>query len=95
MVESQIVLGWLKRGEDRGEVKSARKFVLSLIRRRFGGPVPEDLALAVEGTNDPHILEEWNLLAGTVGSLAELRKAMKSLPGVDTHRLLNVAPLGL
>ena len=77
MLESQIVLGWLKRGEDKGRVENAREFVIGLIAMRFGDPIPEDLMLAVEGTNDPVILKQWGFLAATADSLAHIRKAMK------------------
>ena len=77
MLESQLILGWMKKGEDRGVVKTAREFVIGLIGLRFGDPIPEDLMLAVEGTNDPAILKQWNILAATADSLAQIRKAMK------------------
>jgi hypothetical protein len=77
MLESQLILGWLKQGEERGAVKSARANVLRVIAARLEDPVPEDLTLAVEGTNDPSILSEWLVAAATCASIGELRKAMK------------------
>jgi hypothetical protein len=48
MLESQLILGWSRQGEDKGEVKAGKKFVLNLIRRRFSDPVPEDLLDAMD-----------------------------------------------
>ena len=77
MLESQIVLGWLKRGEDKGRVETAREVLLEVIRTRLEDPVPEDLFLAIEGTNDPDILRRWFKLALRVDEISELWKAMK------------------
>ena len=77
MLESQIVLGWLKRGEDRGVVKKAREDLLEVIRAQLEDPVPEDLYLAIEGTNDPEMLDRWFKLALRVEEISELWKAMK------------------
>jgi hypothetical protein len=78
MLESQIVLGWMKRGEDRGEVRKAAAFLLECIRTRLTDPVPEDLALAIEGTNDDQTLEQWFNIALQAQDISELRKAMKT-----------------
>ena len=77
MLESQLILGWMKQGEDRGLVKKARADVLRIIAARFQNPVPEDLMLAIEGTNDESILEAWLVEAATTASIANLLKTMK------------------
>jgi hypothetical protein len=77
MVESQLILGWLKQGNEQGRVENARANVLQVIAVRLEDPVPEDLMLAIEGTNDPSILSEWLVVAATSKSIGELRKAMK------------------
>jgi hypothetical protein len=45
---------------------------------RLLGPVPEDISLAVEGTNDPDTLARWFEAALRVGTWAEFRAAMKN-----------------
>ena len=77
MLESQLILGWMKQGEDRGAVKKARSAVLRVIAARFQDPVPEDVMLAIEGTNDESILEAWLVEAATTATIADLRKTMK------------------
>jgi hypothetical protein len=78
MLESQIVLGWLKRGKEEGVVEKGRADLCKVIRRRLADPVPEDLQLAIDGTNDPVVLEKWFDAALEVTEVGELRKAMKS-----------------
>ena len=78
MLESQLILGWMKQGEDRGLVKKARSLLQEVIRTRLQDPVPEDLFLAIEGSNDLNILDQWFKLALRVTNLGELRKAMKN-----------------
>ena len=77
MLESQLILSWIKTGEDRGMVKKARADVLRVIAVRLEDPVPEDLVIAVEETCDAKILSEWLVAAATIPSIAKLRKAMK------------------
>jgi hypothetical protein len=78
MLESQIVLGWMKRGRDEGVVVNAREFLSECIRTRLANPIPEDLALAIEGTNDDQILGRWFKFALQAQDISELRKAMKT-----------------
>ena len=77
MLESQLILGWMKQGNEKGRVENARADVLRIIAARLEDPVPEELMLAVEGTNDGAILSGWLVAAATVPSITELRKTMK------------------
>ena len=79
MLESQLILGWMKQGEDRGLVKKARSALLRVIAVRLQNPVPEDLMLAIEGTNDESILDQWFNDALLAPSITDLRKTMKTL----------------
>ena len=77
MLESQLILGWMKQGKEQGLVEKARSDVLRIIAARFQNPVPEDLMLAIEGTNDESILRGWLVEAATTASIAHLLKTMK------------------
>ena len=54
MKESQAVLGWKREGMLEGEVRATRKALLQVLGARFPGALPDDVRLAVEGTNDVH-----------------------------------------
>jgi hypothetical protein len=77
MRESQIILGWMAEGELKGILRSKRADLLEVLRVRFQDPVPESLRLAVEGTNDPDILDCWFKAALRVKTLAGFRAAMR------------------
>ena len=77
MLESQLILGVLKRGKEEGRVETRRAYIEEFIRSRLADPVPEDIFLAIEGTNDPTILDRWFKLAIEVSDVAEFRKRMK------------------
>lgn len=80
MQESQVILGWIQQGEQRGIVKNARAALLELVRLRLQDPVPEAVRLAVEGTNDVNTLNRWFRAAATAGTFAEFTAAMRQEP---------------
>jgi hypothetical protein len=63
--------------EARGEVKRARADVLVVLRSRLGGPVPEPIRLAIEGTNDLAVLDRWLAAALAAASWADFEAAIR------------------
>jgi len=78
MKESQYIRGWLSEGELKGEVKRARRDLLKVLRAKLSDPVPEEVSLAVEGTNDTDTLDRWLDAALHAGTWADFRTAMKN-----------------
>lgn len=78
MIESQLILGWLKQGKEEGRVETSRADLQEVIRARLHDPIPEDLFLAIEGSNDLAILNRWFKLALRVNDIGELRQVMKN-----------------
>jgi hypothetical protein len=72
MRESQLLQQFL----DEGKVRGIRASVLRVLNRRLADPVPEEVRLAVEGTNDPDILGQWLDLASTCQDLDAFRAAI-------------------
>ncbi|MCI0460136.1 MAG: hypothetical protein L0Z62_24555 [Gemmataceae bacterium] len=80
MQESQVILGWMKRGEQKAAVETNRARLLDVLRTRLQDPVPEPVRLAIEGTNDPDILTGWFKTALTVSTLDEFLAVMNQKP---------------
>ena len=80
MRESQTIKGWMREGEELGELRKARANLIKLIGAQLEDPVPESIRMAIEGTNDVSRLDMWYESALTVETLAELRKQMKLEP---------------
>ncbi|HKI35333.1 MAG TPA: hypothetical protein VKA46_25975 [Gemmataceae bacterium] len=78
MKESQYIKGWLNEGESKGLVKARRADLLTVLSERIPDPVPEELRLAVEGTNDLDTLQRWLRAAARSHSWADFREAMKN-----------------
>jgi len=76
--ESQYIKGWLNEGEQKGLVKARRTDLLKLLRAKLRDPVPEEVSLAVEGTNDPDTLDRWFDAALQAGTWADFRAAMRT-----------------
>jgi hypothetical protein len=77
VLESQFVNSWRREGEIRGVLLTSRANLLKVVRLRLKDPVPESIRLAVEGTNDPEVLDRWLEAALTATSLAKFRAAMR------------------
>jgi hypothetical protein len=77
MQESQVILGWINRGVQKGAVEARRADLLKVVRARLQDPVPENVRLAVEGTNDPDTLDRWFDAALSAGTLQEFLAAMR------------------
>jgi hypothetical protein len=80
MRESQTIKGWMREGEELGELRKARTVLLKLIGAQLEAPVPETIRLAIEGTNDVSKLDLWYDAALTAETIRELRKEMKLEP---------------
>lgn len=76
MQESQYIKRWMNEGRTRGIVEAKQADLLRVLQKRFQGPLPETVRLAVEGTNDPTTLDRWLDAAATANTLAEFRAAM-------------------
>ena len=74
--ESQYVKSIEARGEVRGEVRARRADMLLVLQLRLGSPVPEAIRLAIEGTNDLAILDNWLRAAAVATSWAEFQTAL-------------------
>jgi hypothetical protein len=79
MQESQVVLGWIRRGEKIGRMEARRTTLLELVRLRLQDPVPELIQLVVESANDEDTLRRWFRAAATAHTLAEFIAAMRQL----------------
>ena len=80
MRESQTIKGWMREGEERGELRTMRTNLLEAVGMRLGEPVPETIRLAVEGTNDMPKLKLWYKAALTAATIRELGREMKLEP---------------
>lgn len=60
------------------KVRNAREFLLEAIAVRLSSPVPDDLRLAIEGTNDQETLGRWYRVALTCPTVDDLRAAMQA-----------------
>jgi hypothetical protein len=78
MQESQYIKQWLNEGELKGVVKRGRADLLKLLRAKLHDPVPEEVRLAIEGTNDPDTLDRWYDAALQAGTWPDFRTAMKN-----------------
>ncbi len=78
--ESQVINGWLREGERKGELRQAREDLLEVVRDKYQVPVPEDIQLAVQGTNDTNMLRRWLLAAAKASTLEQFRTAMRQAP---------------
>jgi hypothetical protein len=78
MKESQYIKGWLNEGKAQGVVEARRAALLKVLRAKLADPVPEEVSLAVEGTNDPDTLDRWLDAALQTGTWAEFRAVMKN-----------------
>jgi hypothetical protein len=76
--ESQLVLEWQREARMEAEVRTKRMDLLEVLRARFPAGLPEEVRLAIDGTNDLTILARWLIVAATASSLADFRKAMNS-----------------
>ncbi len=80
MQESQVILGWIKRGELQGALKVVRADLLTVVQVLLQDPVPETVRLTIEGMNDLDILERWFTAALTASSLDEFLAVMNQKP---------------
>ena len=80
MRESQTIKGWMREGEEVGELRKARSSLLKLIVAHLEDPVPEPIRLVIEGTTDVSRLDVWYEAALTAKTVGELRKQMKLEP---------------
>jgi hypothetical protein len=78
MKESQYIRGWLNEGKKEGIVEARRADLLKVLQLRLNDPIPDEVFLAVEGTNDPHTLDRWLGAAVQAGTWAEFRASMKN-----------------
>mgnify|MGYP001279910951 CR=1 FL=1 len=76
MRESQIILGWKREGEAEGRLKAMQEGILKVLQARLHMTIPEDITLALRGTNDLDKLSEWLIAAATTASLDEFRAAL-------------------
>jgi hypothetical protein len=75
--ESQVIRGWIERGRQQGIMQAGRKNILTLVRLRLHDPVPEEVRLAVERTNDLATLDRWFDAALIATTLDEFLSAMR------------------
>jgi hypothetical protein len=78
MKESQYIRGWLNEGKKEGLVEARRAALLKLVRAKLRDPVPEEVSLAVEGTNDPDTLDRWFDAALQAANWADFRAVLKN-----------------
>jgi hypothetical protein len=76
MRESQTILGFIREGEEKGLLVRARADILRSIQLRFS-QIPQDVRVAIDGTNDIDTLNRWFDSSLTTSSIEEFRAAMK------------------
>jgi hypothetical protein len=76
--ESQVVLRWVREGMLKGELQAMHRNRVQVLQVRLQTPLPEDLRLAIEGTNDLDTLSRWLEVAATADSLDGFRAAVAS-----------------
>jgi hypothetical protein len=75
--ETQLSKTIAARGEARGEVKRARADLLFVLQSRLGGPAPEPIRLAIEGTNDLGVIDRWLAAALAAASWPDFEAAIR------------------
>jgi hypothetical protein len=70
---SQQVLEW----QNEGELKGRRAALLRALEKRGKGPVPSDLAEAIQATEDMDLLSRWFDAALEANTLDDFRAAVK------------------
>jgi hypothetical protein len=75
MRESQYLKSFEARGEQQGEVRGRRAYLLRVLQSRLGTPAPEPILLAIEGTNDLGVLDRWFDAALAATSWADFQAA--------------------
>ena len=76
MKESQTMLGWIRKGQEEGRLEAKRAALLRVLRGRFHVEAPADVRAAVDGTNDPDILDRWMDAAVAAASLSDFHASM-------------------
>jgi hypothetical protein len=77
MKESKYLSGIRREGKLIGIVEKSRAVLLQVVRLQLEDPVPEAIRLAVEGTNDPDVLDRWLETALCAQNVSDLLRAMK------------------
>ncbi len=78
--ESQVINGWKREGRVEGSLETAREFLLEAIQLQFKTAVPEDIRLAIEGTNDRDMLHRWFRATMTNNTVEQFRTSMRQAP---------------
>src|SRR5262252_9042713 len=86
MEESQVVAGWMTRGEERGlkmgleqaRRETRREDLLRVLRARFPGPLPEELLRAIQSESDGAKLSHWFDEALQCASLEQFESRLKA-----------------
>jgi hypothetical protein len=96
MEESQIVAGWVakgekrgeQRGEERGKIEGRREMLranlIQALELRAASPLPTDLLTLITGENDETRLSNWFKAALTCASLEDFQKGLKPASPADT-----------
>jgi hypothetical protein len=69
--------GWEVREGWEGELRARRAYLLEGLSIRLGGPAPEPVRLAIEGTDDLEKLGRWFRALFTVSSWADFEALLK------------------
>ncbi len=80
MKESQVINGWMREGERKGELRQAREILLRGLRGKMSDPVPEDVRVVIEGTYDLDALNCWFDVVMQTNSLEQFRAAIHPPP---------------
>jgi hypothetical protein len=75
--ESPFLKSFEDKGEQRGDLKRARAYLLEGLRLKLKSEVPEAIRLAIEGTNAIDTLDRWFKATYSVESWDEFLKLMK------------------
>jgi len=80
MEESQVVAGWIAKGEEkgleRGRRETLRDMLIEVLEVRFGGPVSNELLAVLRAEESQESLSRWFHDALTCSSLEEFRSSM-------------------
>ncbi|MBI1918326.1 MAG: hypothetical protein HYS12_26845 [Planctomycetes bacterium] len=77
MTESQVVNGWIRQGEAKGELKTRRQDLLDLVEGRFPGAVPNEVVQLIQQQESLELLRDWFKAAVRASTFEEFMAVLK------------------
>jgi hypothetical protein len=77
MVESQLAHEWTADARREGVFTGKREFLLGALRRRFPGPVPQEVVELINQQDSAELLQDWFFAALDASSLEEFLAVLR------------------